>query len=233
MELDFPRTPGKISKELMKEREDIMRRYGVTGFPTVMLMDGTGAPHARIVGPTKTAPEYLEKLENARELKNSLNGEIAAARMLSDSERAAALAKALEKVPEELQGYHKELIAEIMASDPEDRFGYGKKEKEARLMAQQREMLEQFYLSQRGKVRGEEAQKSREEAGKILASPDLLPSIRLKLNKFISDSYALERNYPKSLEYLKIARDSDPGSKESARLQPWIENMEKIIAGEK
>lgn len=233
VELDFPRTPGKISKELMKEREDIMRRYGVTGFPTVMLMDGTGAPHARIVGPTKTAPEYLEKLENARELKNSLNGEIAAARMLSDSERAAALAKALEKVPEELQGYHKELIAEIMASDPEDRFGYGKKEKEARLMAQQREMLEQFYLSQRGKVRGEEAQKSREEAGKILASPDLLPSIRLKLNKFISDSYALERNYPKSLEYLKIARDSDPGSKESARLQPWIENMEKIIAGEK
>lgn len=125
------------------------------------------------------------------------------------------------------------MIAEIMASDPEDRFGYGKKEKEARLMAQQREMLEQFYLSQRGKVRGEEAQKSREEAGKILASPDLLPSIRLKLNKFISDSYALERNYPKSLEYLKIARDSDPGSKESARLQPWIENMEKIIAGEK
>ena len=233
VELDFPRTPGKISKELMKEREDIMRRYGVTGFPTVMMMDGTGAPHARIVGPTKTAPEYLEKLENARELKNSLNGEIAAARMLSDSERAAALAKALEKVPEELQGYHKELIAEIMASDPEDRFGYGKKEKEARLMAQQREMLEQFYLSQRGKVRGEEAQKSREEAGKILASPDLLPSIRLKLNKFISDSYALERNYPKSLEYLKIARDSDPGSKESARLQPWIENMEKIIAGEK
>ena len=233
VELDFPRTPGKISKELMKEREDIMRRYGVTGFPTVMLMDGTGAPHARIVGPTKTAPEYLEKLENARELKNSLNGEIAAARMLSDSERAAALAKALEKVPEELQGYHKELIAEIMAADPEDRFGYGKKEKEARLMAQQREMLEQFYLSQRGKARGEEAQKSREEAGKILASPDLLPSIRLKLNKFISDSYALERNYPKSLEYLKIARDSDPGSKESARLQPWIENMEKIIAGEK
>ena len=120
-----------------------------------------------------------------------------------------------------------------MASDPEDRFGFGKKEKEARMMAQQSEMLEQFYLSQRGKIRGEELRKSREEAEKILSSPDLLPPIRLKLNKFISDSYALERNYPKSLEYLKSARDSDPGSKESSRLQPWIENMEKIIAREK
>ncbi|MFR1412457.1 MAG: thioredoxin family protein [Akkermansia sp.] len=76
VELDFPRTPGKISKELMKEREDIMRRYGVTGFPTVMLMDGTGAPYARIVGPTKTAPEYLEKLTKAQDLKKLLNGKL-------------------------------------------------------------------------------------------------------------------------------------------------------------
>lgn len=233
VELDYPRDPKKISPELMKKREDIMRRYGVTGFPTVLLMDASGAPHARIVGPTKTAPEYLEKLKEAQGLKNSVNEEIDSARKLSGPQRAEALAKALEKIPLKLQGYHQEIIAEIVAADPEDRLGFGKKEREARVMAEQREMLDRFFAARRGNMKGDGIRQGREEAEKILASPDLLPPVRLKLNKFISDTYAMERDLPKSLEYLKAAHDADPGSRESQQLEPWIKNMEKIIADEK
>lgn len=233
VELDYPRDPKKISPELMKKREDIMRRYGVTGFPTVLLMDASGAPHARIVGPTKTAPEYLEKLKEAQSLRNSLNEEIAAARKLTGPERSAALAKTLEKVPQELQGYHREIIAEIIAADPEDRLGFGEKERKSSLMAEQRKMLDQFFTEHKGPIRGDGISKSREDALKMLASPDLLPPTCLRLNKFISDGYAMERNLPKSLEYLKAAHDADPGSRESQQLEPWIKNMEKIIADEK
>lgn len=62
---------------------------------------------------------------------------------------------------------------------------------------------------------------------------DTLPPIRLKIAKYISDGYTLERNLPKALEYLEIARDADPESQAAKKLEPWIDNMRKHINQEK
>jgi hypothetical protein len=43
----------------------------------------------------------------------------------------------------------------------------------------------------------------------------------------------LERNLPKALEYLEIARDADPESQAAKKLEPWIDNMRKHINQEK
>lgn len=37
------------------------------------------------------------------------------------------------------------------------------------------------------------------------------------------------RCYPKALEYLNMARDADPESPAAKKLEPWINNMQKII----
>lgn len=47
VELDFPRTEGKMPPEQLKFHEELMRRYGISVFPSVLLMEGNGAPYAK------------------------------------------------------------------------------------------------------------------------------------------------------------------------------------------
>ena len=136
-------------------------------------------------------------------------------------------------LPEDLQPFQKGLIAEISALDPEDRYGFAKKSEKAAAMEKQRLMWEQFCQKYSGKLSAEETRASREEALQMLEKKDTLPPIRLKIAKYISDGYTLERNLPKALEYLEIARDADPESQAAKKLEPWIDNMRKHINQEK
>lgn len=229
VELDFPRKEGKMPPEQLKFHEELMRRYGISVFPTVLLMEGNGAPYAKIVGPSRTAQEYLEKLEAAGEARMKLKEAVAAARALEGKEKLEKLVQALKQLPEDLQPYQKELIAEISALDPEDQYGFSGKAEKAVTMAAQRLMMEQFYKKHAGSFSPEKIRASREEALQMLERRDLLPAIRLEITKYVSDGYALERNYLKALEYLKMARDADPESQAAKKLEPWIGNMQKVI----
>lgn len=229
VELDFPRKEGKMPPEQLKFHEELMRRYGISVFPTVLLMEGNGAPYAKIVGPSRTAQEYLEKLEAAGEARMKLKEAVAAARALEGKEKLEKLVQALKQLPEDLQPYQKELIAEISALDPEDQYGFSGKAEKAVTMAAQRLMMEQFYKKHAGSFSPEKIRASREEALQMLEKRNLLPAIRLEITKYVSDGYALERNYPKALEYLKMARDADPESQAAKKLEPWIGNMQKVI----
>ena len=78
LELDFPKAAGKMPPEQLKFHEELMRRYGVSSFPSVLLMEGNGAPYAKIVGATRTPEEYLKKLEAAGETRRKLKETVAA-----------------------------------------------------------------------------------------------------------------------------------------------------------
>lgn len=236
VELDFPRTEGKMPPEQLKFHEELMRRYGISVFPSVLLMEGNGAPYAKIVGPSRTVEEYLKKLAAAGETRLKLKEAVAAARALEGKEKLEKLEKlvqAIKLLPEDLQPYQKELIAEISALDPEDQYGFAGKAEKAVTLAAQRLMMEQFYKKHAGPFSAEKIRAGQEEALQMLEKRDLLPPIRLEIAKYVSDGYALERNYPKALEYLNMARDADPESPAAKKLEPWINNMQKIINKEK
>lgn len=236
VELDFPRTEGKMPPEQLKFHEELMRRYGISVFPSVLLMEGNGAPYAKIVGPSRTVEEYLKKLAAAGETRLKLKEAVAAARALEGKEKLEKLEKlvqAIKLLPEDLQPYQKELIAEISALDPEDQYGFAGKAEKAVTLAAQRLMMEQFYKKHAGPFSAEKIRTGQEEALQMLEKRDLLPPIRLEIAKYVSDGYALERNYPKALEYLNMARDADPESPAAKKLEPWINNMQKIINKEK
>lgn len=230
VELDFPRTEGKMPPEQLKFHEELMRRYGISVFPSVLMMEGNGAPYAKIVGPSRTVEEYLKKLETAGETRLKLKEAVAAARALEGKEK---LVQAIKLLPEDLQPYQKELIAEISALDPDDQYGFAGKAEKAVTLAAQRLMMEQFYKKHAGPFSAEKIRAGQEEALQMLEKRDLLPAIRLEIAKYVSDGYALERNYPKALEYLNMARDADPESQAAKKLEPWINNMQKIINKEK
>lgn len=233
VELDFPRTEGKMPPEQLKFHEELMRRYGISVFPSVLMMEGNGAPYAKIVGPSRTVEEYLKKLAAAGETRLKLKEAVAAARALEGKEKLEKLVQAIKLLPEDLQPYQKELIAEISALDPEDKYGFAGKAEKAVTLAAQRLMMEQFYKKHAGPFSAEKIRAGQEEALKMLEKRDLLPPIRLEIAKYVSDGYALERNYPKALEYLNMARDADPESPAAKKLEPWINNMQKIINKEK
>ena len=233
VELDFPRTEGKMPPEQLKFHEELMRRYGISVFPSVLMMEGNGAPYAKIVGPSRTVEEYLKKLEAAGETRLKLKEAVAAARALEGKEKLEKLVQAIKLLPEDLQPYQKELIAEISALDPEDKYGCAGKGEKAVTLAAQRLMMEQFYKKHAGPFSAEKVRAGQEEALQMLEKRDLLPPIRLEIAKYVSDGYALERNYPKALEYLNMARDADPESPAAKKLEPWINNMQKIINKEK
>ena len=233
VELDFPRTEGKMPPEQLKFHEELMRRYGISVFPSVLMMEGNGAPYAKIVGPSRTVEEYLKKLEAAGETRLKLKEAVAAARALEGKEKLEKLVQAIKLLPEDLQPYQKELIEEISALDPEDKYGFAGKAEKAVTLAAQRLMMEQFYKKHAGPFSAEKVRTGQEEALQMLEKRDLLPPIRLEIAKYVSDGYALERNYPKALEYLNMARDADPESPAAKKLEPWINNMQKIINKEK
>ena len=185
------------------------------------------------MGATRTPEEYLKKLEAAGETRRKLKEAVAAAQPLKGKEKLEQLVKALNVLPEDLQPFQKELIAEISALDPEDRYGFGKKSEKAAAMEKQRLMWEQFCQKYSGRISAEETRAGREEALQMLEKKDTLPPIRLKVAKYISDGYVLEHNLPKALEYLEIARDADPESQAAKKLEPWIDNMRKHINQEK
>ena len=233
VELDFPRTEGKMPPEQLKFHEELMRRYGISVFPSVLMLEGNGAPYAKIVGPSRTVEEYLKKLAAAGETRLKLKEAVAAARALEGKEKLEKLVQAIKLLPEDLQPYQKELIAEISALDPEDKYGFAGKAEKAVTLAAQRLMMEQFYKKHAGPFSAEKIRAGQEEALQMLEKRDLLPPIRLEIAKYVSDGYALERNYPKALEYLNMARDADPESPAAKKLEPWINNMQKIINKEK
>ncbi len=230
VELDFPRKPGAIPPETMKAREEVMMRYGVRGFPSMLLLDSSGNPYAVIVGPGKSPADYFDKLEKAEALKKEFKVAVEAAQKERGFARAEALAAALAKLPPHFRVFQTVLIRDIIAADPEDRLGFAKKIREGEMLVEQQKMLKTFFEKTRGKQTPEHLRQTRAEALKLLEQKDLLPPTRLALNKFISDGYAMEHNLEKALEYLKIAQACDPESREGKRLIPWIQNMEKVLA---
>lgn len=233
VELDFPKAAGKMSPEQLKLHEELMRKYGISIFPSVLLMEGDGAPYAKIVGASRTPEEYLQKLEAAGKTRQKLKETVAEARTLEGKEKLEKLVEAMKVLPEDLQPYQQGVIAEIAVLDPEDKYGFSGKAGKAVIMAKQRLEMEQFYKKHAGSFSSDKMRAGQEEALNMLERKDWLPAIRLEIAKYVSDSYAMARNYPKALEYLKMARDADPESQAAKKLEPWIANMQKIMEKEK
>lgn len=230
VELDFPRTPGAIPQELMRLREDIMRKYTVSGFPTVLVMNANGETFARIVSFRKEVSEYINLLKAGVDAKAQLEKDLHAAAGLTGEQKASALNEALKKLPKSEQGFHKDLIKEIAKMDTTDKFGYGKKLKEVEQMAVQMKQFEDLATKYRGKITKEDLVNSRAEIFKILENKEILPIMRLKYYKVISDSYSMEGDYQKAADYLKKAIDSAPDTRDAKKLQSWYDNfINKIL----
>jgi thioredoxin-related protein len=66
LELDFPRNKVQ-GDELKKQNEELAEKFGIQGFPTLVLLDPQGKEAARNVGYLQGGPEaFIQWVESAR-----------------------------------------------------------------------------------------------------------------------------------------------------------------------
>lgn len=118
MEVDVPQNP-EFDKELRARNEELCSRYGIDGFPTLMVMTPEGTVTGGFVGGRPDLPAVQQPLDAAR-----TNAEAyAAAQTLEGVEKAKALFAVYRALPEELQPTSAAMQKEIMELDPEDTTG--------------------------------------------------------------------------------------------------------------
>ncbi len=130
VEVDFPKDKAKLSKETQQQNKDLGAKYGVKGYPTILLCDAEGRPYAK-TGYQKGGPEsYVAHLNKLREKKVKRDEAFASAEKAKGVEKAKALMAALEAMSldeETVSSFYGDIAEQIKAADPKDETGFGKK----------------------------------------------------------------------------------------------------------
>jgi thioredoxin-related protein len=144
VELDFPRDKSKLSEETQKQNKELNEKYGIEGYPTILLTDADGRPYAK-TGYQKGGPEkYVAHLNELRTKKTARDKAFAAADKAEGVEKAKALVAALDamKLSDAMvAGFYSDVVERIKAADPDDSTGFTKRAAAAgRLKAFQKEL---------------------------------------------------------------------------------------------
>lgn len=122
VELDFPQEVEQ-SAALQKQNGELMNRFQVQGFPTIVLTDATGLPYAQ-TGYQEGGPElYLEHLKVLQGHLIRRDEALAKAAPLKGIERAKALHEALQVIGPALQSHYGKIIDEIIGLDADGKAG--------------------------------------------------------------------------------------------------------------
>ncbi|MCA9069748.1 MAG: thioredoxin family protein [Planctomycetaceae bacterium] len=124
VEMDFPNDKSLIPKEIQTQNEKWSDKFGIQGFPTVVLTDAKGRPYGSM-GYVEGGPKpFLSELGKVQKVREERDEAFAKAKKAEGVEKAKLLAAALEAIPSEyhLPTYRAE-IDQIIASDDKNEAG--------------------------------------------------------------------------------------------------------------
>jgi thioredoxin-related protein len=130
--IDFPQDKAKMSEETTKQNDELQEKYGVEGYPTVLLTDETGKPFASTGYRKGGAEPYVKHLNELLASRDKRDKAFKQAADATGVDKAKALLEGLNamELSESLRAkfYGKE-IEEIKKADPDDATGFGKVQK--------------------------------------------------------------------------------------------------------
>ncbi|HMF13999.1 MAG TPA: thioredoxin fold domain-containing protein, partial [Gemmataceae bacterium] len=123
VELDFPQY--KARPKNYTANHELFQRWGLNGFPSLILADAQGRPYASLRdGKVRdTATAYVSRMEELRKVRVARDEFLARALALEGIEKAKSLDKALQLLPEDFRGEYPEIVKQICELDPEDKEG--------------------------------------------------------------------------------------------------------------
>lgn len=221
VEIDFPQDEKKIDDKTREQNEKLQARYGVEGYPTIVLADADGRPYA-FTGYREGGPEaYVKHLGELRSDGERRRAGLQKAEAASGREKAELLIAAIEGLPDAaVSSFHGELIDRIKAADPKDETGFAKRLAARERAAETEKKLVEFF--QKGDADG--AMKYIDE---IVANESLEGAFRQQIGMTKVGILANQGRAKEAVALLEPLRKLDPTSD----LAKNMDEIKKEIAG--
>jgi thioredoxin-related protein len=128
VELDFPKDSSKIPAETRKQNEELNARYGIQGYPSILLCDADGRPYAISSGYVEGGPQtFLKHIDSLRARKAARDAAFTSASSASGVDKAKAYVAAfknMELPAGAIASFYRSELDQIKAADPDDSIGY-------------------------------------------------------------------------------------------------------------
>jgi serine/threonine-protein kinase len=124
VELDFPHY--KARPKNFPANQELMQRWGLNSFPSLILADAQGRPYANLRDgkvQSDNAAEYVTRMEELRKVRVSRDELLAQAFTREGLEKAKCLDQALELLPPDFRGEYPEIVKQICELDAQDQAG--------------------------------------------------------------------------------------------------------------
>jgi thioredoxin-related protein len=129
VEIDFPKDKSKLSEETQKQNAELGEKYGIQGYPTILLTDASGKPYASTGYQKGGAENYVKHLDELREKKAARDKAFASAEKATGVEKAKDLVAALSAMALSdamVANFYGDVVEQIKAADPKDETGFTK-----------------------------------------------------------------------------------------------------------
>lgn len=177
VKLDFPRHSSILTAEEKEHNQQWSKKFGVNGFPTILLLDTEGRPFAKTGYQEGGEEHYLKHLSELEGILRERNQRVEQAEGLTGLARAKKLDEALELLDESMAtAYYQTWINEIGELDGDDEAGLRTKYFAQQDLERQRSLLARIRLAGQ-RLQPETALQTIDEA---LAKKKLPPEMRLE-----------------------------------------------------
>jgi thioredoxin-related protein len=227
VELDYPRNKTKLGEAVLKQNMALLEVYPIKAYPSVLLCDAAGKPFA-ITGYRPGGPEaYVPHLTELLAKKTARDEAFASAAGKEGVEKARSLIAALDGLgldPDMIRASYPEVGQSILAADPDDVTGYGKKQRaEVRFAAFMTDLRE---LGSKQDLDG---------VGKLvlitLEDPLIQGEIRQQVHGHHAGTLASAGKKDEAIAVLQKAVEEDPAGARTKELQDFIGILEREKAG--
>ncbi len=129
LKIDDRRDKSKQSEAEKKMVRELTKKYGISGFPTILLCDAEGRPYASFVGYGGTpADKYVSDLLSKQKVREKRDALLAKAEAASGAEKAKLLDEVLQMVDEDLRlSVYGDLVDQIIEADAQNEAGLKEK----------------------------------------------------------------------------------------------------------
>lgn len=127
VELDFPKDKSKITEAISAQNETLKTKYGVKGFPSILLTDEQGRPFAKTgyqAGGPEAYVQHLNELLTLREKRDAAFAEADKEEGVAKAKSLISAIQAMDLEDETVSSFYADKVAAIKAADPKDESGY-------------------------------------------------------------------------------------------------------------
>ena len=227
VELDYPKDKTGLPVAVVKQNEELLKKYPIKGYPSILLCDAGGRPFA-VTGYQAGGPgNYLKHLDGLQARKAKRDEGLSAAAGKTGVEKArqlVAVLDALELDPPMMREWYADVCSQIKEADPADETGFAKREAaEIKFASFMTKLLE---LRTKQDLEG--------VAGLVdatLADPAMQGELRIPIYGHYAGTLAYADKKDEAIAVLRKGIAEDPGRPGAKELQEFIAILEREKAG--